>query len=59
MATVIPFPAVRLDDPADALFVALMRSNGERVAFGEVVELALRRQAAAQDNGALEQTQSA
>ena len=59
MATVIPFPAVRLDDPADALFIALMRSTGEAVAFGEVVELAARRKAARQDNVALEQTQSA
>lgn len=59
MATVIPFPAVRLDDPADALFVALMQSSGETVTFGEVVELARRSTATGQDNGALEQTQSA
>jgi len=53
MATVIPFPAERLDDPADALFVALMRSADK--VRGEVVALAAWRRAPRQDNAVPEQ----
>jgi len=53
MATVIPFPAERLDDPAEALFLALMRSAD--TVRGEVIALAARRRVAQQDNAAQEQ----
>lgn len=59
MATVIPFPAVRLDDPADMLFVALMR--GAEGLRGQVIDLATWRMPAWQDNEAagLKPTQTA
>jgi hypothetical protein len=38
MATVIPFPAERLGDSADALFLALMQVDGRRVVFGVVIQ---------------------
>ncbi len=57
MATVIPFPAERLDDPAEALFLALMRSADTM--RGEVIALAARRRVAQQDNAAQEQEQEA
>ncbi len=54
MATVIPFPVERLDDPADALFLALMRGlDGMR---GEVIAL---RRRAPQDNDVAEKAQEA
>jgi hypothetical protein len=59
MPTVIPFPAERLGDPGDALFLALMRSDGSRVAFGEVVELPGHGRTGPQDNAALEQVKEA
>ena len=38
MAMVIPFPAERLGDSADALFLALMQGDGRRVVFGVVIQ---------------------
>ena len=59
MATVIPFPAERLGDAADALFLALMESGGSRVVFGRVIQWPGRGGSAPRDTGVLEQVKEA